>query len=310
MDVKPGTLARTMRVLHPHPSVYAFYDGRVEGTRLYSPDENWIDDGGYQLGVAAYAIVDDGDALIYDTHLSIDHARRMREYVERLGAERIRVVLSHWHLDHIAGNEVFADVEMIAQRRTLAHLRANAAAIEAGTASGPPAIRPLVLPGTVFDERLPLEVGRLHVDLLHADIHSDDAALMVIPQHGLLFAGDTLEDTVTYVDEPQRLPAHLAELERVGRLAIDRILPNHGDPDVIADGGYPIRLIAATRRYITDLLRCPADARLREIDLREFVSQQLADGELHYFAPYEGVHRANVDLVVAALDGAAPPASG
>ncbi len=305
-EIASGNRARTMRVLHPHPSVYAFYDGRVDGTRLYSSDDNWIDDGGYQLGVAAYAIVDHGDALIYDTHLSIDHARRMREYVERLGAERIRVVLSHWHLDHIAGNEVFADVEMIAQRRTLAHLRANAAAIESGTASGPPAIRPLVLPGTVFDEQLRLDVGRLRVELLHADIHSDDAALMLIPEHGLLFAGDTLEDTVTYVDEPLRLPAHLAELERVGRLAIDRILPNHGDPDVIADGGYPPQLIAATRRYITDLLRCPGDGRLRGIGLQEFVSQQLADGQLHYFAPYEDVHRANVDLVAAALAGGVP----
>ena len=46
-----------------------------------------------------------------------------------------------------------------------------------------------------------------------------------------------MEDTVTYVDEPESFDAHLAELDRLWRLAPDRILPNHGDPDVIAAGG-------------------------------------------------------------------------
>src|SRR5205814_2261265 len=128
--VSGGDITATMRVLRPHPNVYAFYDGRVEGNRLYSPSANWIDDGGYELGVAAFAVVDGHEALIYDTHLSIAHALRMRRFVESLGATRLRVVLSHWHLDHVAGNGAFADVEMIANRRTHEHLHENAAAIE------------------------------------------------------------------------------------------------------------------------------------------------------------------------------------
>ncbi|MDX6520714.1 MAG: hypothetical protein QOJ31_1069 [Gaiellales bacterium] len=292
-----------MRVLHPHPSVYAFYDGRVPGTRLHSPGPNWVDDGGYELGVAAYAVVDRRDALIYDTQLSIAHARRMREFVERLGVDRIRVVLSHWHLDHVAGNAVFDDVEMIAQERTLLHLREHAPAIEAGTSSGPPAISPLVLPNATFDRELSLEVGGLRVELLHANIHSDDAALMHLPDSGLLFAGDALEDTVTYVDEPADFEIHLAELERIGRLSISRILPNHGDPEVIAGGGYEAGMIAATRRYIDDLIRCIDQPELRRIELRAFIAEQLAAGSLTYFAPYEAVHSQNVERVVAALAG-------
>jgi cyclase len=301
----PGgdAITGTMRVLHPYPSVYAFYDGRVPGNRLHSPGPNWVDDGGYELGVAAYAIVDRRDALIYDTHLSIAHARRMRAFVEELGVDRIRVVLSHWHLDHVAGNEVFADVEMIAQERTLMHLRDNAQAIEDGSSSGPPPISPLVLPNTIFEHDLSLEVGGQRVELLHANIHSDDAALMHLPDSGLLFAGDALEDTVTYVDEPAEFESHLAELERIGRLSIGRILPNHGDPDVIAGGGYDATMIDATRRYIGDLMRCAAEPELRRIELRAFIAEQLASGSLTYFGPYEQVHRQNVELVVAELAG-------
>jgi cyclase len=290
-----------MRVLRPHPSVYAFYDGRIKGVRLHSPEPNWVDDGAYELGVAAFAVVDGSDALIYDTHITAEHARRMREFVTGLGASRLRVVLSHWHLDHIAGNAVFDDVEMIANSRTLEHLREHAEAIESGSSSGPPPISPLVLPGTTFDDRLRLDVGRLQVELLHLNIHSDDATVAHLPDIGLLLAGDTLEDSVTYVDEPGEFEAHLAGMGVLEALAVKRILPNHGDPDVIASGGYGPELIAATRRYVTDLMRCAGDPALCAASLTEFIADQLGEGALTYFAPYESVHRQNVDKAAEAL---------
>ena len=36
-----------------------------------------------------------------------------------------------------------------------------------------------------------------------------------MPSAGLLFAGDTLEDPITYVGEPERLTKHLDDLERM-----------------------------------------------------------------------------------------------
>ena len=55
-----------------------------------------------------------------------------------------------------------------------------------------------------------------------------------LPEQRLLLCGDTMEDTITYVDEPESLEVHLANLDRLWRLGPDRILPNHGDPAVIA----------------------------------------------------------------------------
>ena len=69
------------------------------------------------------------------------------------------MVLSHWHLDHVAGTAVFADCEVIANERTAAHLAKQAGAIEAGTHEGPPAIDPLVLPTRTFSGRDRLDVG-------------------------------------------------------------------------------------------------------------------------------------------------------
>lgn len=289
-----------LRVLKPLPFVYAFYDGRIPDVRLHSESENWLDDGGFSLGTASYALVDEDDALVYDTHLSVAHARKIRLFLERMGMKRIRVVLSHHHLDHVAGNEAFADCEIIAHALTLAHLQANRAGIEDGSYHGAPAIKPLILPTTIYEDHLKLAVGRLTVHLRHANIHSDDATLLHIEDLSLLFAGDALEDTVTFVAEPEALDTHLAELDRLWSWPIGRILPNHGDPLVIQSGGYEKPLIRATQQYVRMLKRCVSEPELREQDLATVIAGPLQAKWVNYFAPYEDVHRSNVRKVVAA----------
>lgn len=289
-----------LRVMKPLPFVYAFYDGRIPNVRLHSEAENWLDDGGFSLGTASYALVDEDDALVYDTHLSIAHARKIRTFLERMGMKRVRVVLSHHHLDHVAGNEAFADCEIIAHERTLAHLQSERAGIESGTYHGAPVIAPLILPTQTYQDDLELDVGRLRVQLRPAHIHSDDATLLYIEDLSLLFAGDTLEDTVTYVSEPHALDMHLAELDRLWTWPVSRILPNHGDPTVISAGGYERTLIRATQQYIRILKRCTSEPELRTEALSTLISGPLQAKWVNYFAPYEDVHRDNVRKVVAA----------
>jgi cyclase len=286
------------RVLRPAEGIYAFYDGRVEGYR-YAPEQNWVDEGAIALGIASYAIVSDGEALVYDTHTSIEHARFVRTSLEDEGVDKLTVVLSHWHLDHVAGTEVFADCEVISSERTAELLERFRTKIERGELEGPPAIDPLILPTRTFPDELQLTVGEVEVRLTHTNIHSDDATVAWLPGQRILLCGDTLEDTVTYVDEPQSFDAHLENLEMLRRLDPARILPNHGDPDMIAAGGYPAGLITATERYIRALQRCREEPAVREVPLRELVAESLDAGWISYFEPYEAVHRENLDTVAA-----------
>jgi cyclase len=285
-----------IRILRPAAGILAFYEGREAGHR-FGPRPNWVDDGALSLGIASYAIVDGEEALVYDTHVSVERGRLIREAVEAAGARRIVVVLSHWHLDHVAGTEAFADCEVIATARTAELLAAKRAAIEAGTLEGPPAIAPLVMPTRTFEGRLSLAVGRIPVELIHVDVHSDDAAVAWLPQSRCLLAGDTVEDTVTYVDEPQGFPAHLRDLDRMLALDPERVLPNHGDPDVIAGGGYGPGLLRATQDYIGLLLRSREEPALRDLPLRDLLAPHLEAGDLHYFEPYEEIHRENLKKV-------------
>ena len=63
-------------------------------------------------------------------------------------------MLSHWHLDHIAGSAVFGDGNIIATSLTRDALLSHKADIEAGKVWGPPPIAPLIFPNVMFDDHL------------------------------------------------------------------------------------------------------------------------------------------------------------
>lgn len=291
----------TLRVVDLGPHLLGFYDGRVAGRRAFSAEANWLDDGGYTLGICSYAIYCGHHALVYDTHLSVAHARRIRDILSQRGIETFRVVLSHWHLDHIAGNAAFADCEIIASDATVELLQHNKALIEAGNLDGAPPIFPLIMPTRSFSGETTLDVGGVRVDLKPLDIHSRDGVTLFLPHDGTLLAGDTLEDTITYVDEPHRLTVHLRDLERMREWSFSRILPNHGALERITGGGYDASLITATSDYVERLLRAAGNPAPQPGDLKHFIAEHLSAGAVTYFAPYEAIHRGNLDKVATAL---------
>jgi glyoxylase-like metal-dependent hydrolase (beta-lactamase superfamily II) len=285
-----------MHVLRLCDNLLGFYEGRTPGIGD-DPNASWVEDGALSLGICSYALVDGTEAIVFDTHVSVDRARTIRDTIEQLGVRHIRVVLSHWHLDHVAGTEAFADCEIISNRLTAELLAEHRTAIEAGTHNGPPAIAPLVLPTTTFEDRMSLDMPNVRVELVQFDIHSQDETVIHLPAERLLLAADTLEDTITYVSEPDRLELHLGELERLRSLVADRILPSHGSRERIERGGYAETLIDATQRYVRDLLDTVGEPLERHDQLRMFVADQLAAGWIEWFEPYQRVHRSNLEAV-------------
>jgi glyoxylase-like metal-dependent hydrolase (beta-lactamase superfamily II) len=292
----PRASVATLAILEPAPGVFAYYDGRTGG-RLHAAAPNWLDDGAYALGIASYAIVDGDEALLFDSHLSLDHAALLRAHLEGLGVRRFTLVLSHSHDDHVAGNAVFADGEIIAHRLTAEALAAERARYE----TADPPIRPLVLPNRLYDDDFELIVGRRRVEVRHFSIHSADATVLRLADAGLLFAGDVVEDPVTYVSEASETPLHIAELGRLATLPFAHILPAHGALEVIAAGGYPADLVEITAAYLRRLLAGEGRA---GAPLGAFLAADFAAGRLGYFVTYEEVHRLNVAAMAEAFPGA------
>ena len=103
-----------------------------------------------------------------------EQALWIRNYLEKRGISKFIVVLSNWHKDHIAGNEIYKDSDIIAQSATFETMLKNKAAIEAGELPAPPAINPLIMPNITFESRLDIYVGDIKVELHHFNIHSPD----------------------------------------------------------------------------------------------------------------------------------------
>ena len=140
-------------------------------------------------------------------------------------------------------------------------------------------------------------LGELPLTFIEANIHSDDESLVWIADQKILLAGDAFEDTVTYVSEPEQLAVHLEEIARIKQLGALHILPNHGDPQVIAGGGYGPGLFDATSDYIRFLLTAAKDDTVAQMPLQTLLAPHLASGALTYFEPYERVHQQNLAAV-------------
>ena len=258
-------------------NLLGFYDGREPRT-AGEPIESWVDDGALSLGICSYALVDGGDAIVYDTHVSLERARAVRETIERLGARRIRVRSESLAPRSHRGKR---GLRRLRDHREPGDRRAARRAPHrdrVGDVRGPAADRAARGADDPVRRRIALETEHNRIELVHLDIHSRDATVIRLPEAGLLLAGDTVEDTVTYIDEPDRLERHLDELERMRQLGARRILPNHGSRETIEHGGYAETLIDATEQYVRDLLRRAGEPIETQTDLRMFVADQLAAG--------------------------------
>ncbi len=298
-----------MEAYELNPNLTAFYfDGDTDPANEFAAaraGENWAQGTCAALGVAVYAVHKGRSALVYDTLCSPEQALEVKAYLEaKLGIAKFTVALSHWHLDHVGGNDLYRDFNIAACRKTREALILHREGIEAGSLWGEPPINPLRLPDIVFENSLSIYLDDLEVTLHNFNIHSEDSVCVYIPEYKILLPGDMLEDSAPYVTNPEGIPAHLENFARLRALAVERILPNHGRSAVIKSGGYSTALIDSAAEYLGELHgRLSADADAALPDLRTFAAKRFSTGTIHYWPPYEAVHEGNIERVRTFIKG-------
>jgi glyoxylase-like metal-dependent hydrolase (beta-lactamase superfamily II) len=285
------------RIIEVNDHLIAFYDGRDPNGKRSRPEWNWVDDGAMKLGVATYAIYKGDRAIVFDTFPSVEQASWARTDLEKRGVRHFIVVLSHWHMDHTGGNAVYRSDDIIApdvDRNIQTDLKEK---IEAGDVFGPPGVKPLILPTITFHDRMDLYLDELKIELHNFNIHTPDGTVVLIPSDHILLAGDTLEDSATYIAEPADLPQHFQDLKKLRALAFDRIYPNHGDPAVIAKGGYRKTLVDATSSYIARTVGHAKDTGYLDSPLETYIGDSVQRGWISLYEPYREVHKENLKAV-------------
>ena len=292
--------AMNMRVFEINDHLLSFYDGRPAETAAPAGKQNWADFGAMNVGVATYVIHRGDRALVYDTYPSAQQARWVRDYLVKIGIRHFTVVNSHWHLDHVGGNAIYADVDRISTHKTFQRLTAEKAAIEAGVEWGPPAINPMVLPNITISADTIYFVGDIKAELRPVNIHSEDGLVIYLPNDRILLAGDTLEDTLTFIAEPEQIPAQIENLQKMRHWDIDRIFPNHGNPIVIANGGYRTTLIDATLDYLHRMVAHAHDPDYLKGSMEDYVHDSVSKGWVTPWWAYREAHQANLAVVAKA----------
>jgi glyoxylase-like metal-dependent hydrolase (beta-lactamase superfamily II) len=208
---------------------------------------------GFVIGRESVAVV--------DTLGSAEHARGLLAEVRKKTSLPIKYVVdTHYHIDHTAGNGVFAEsgAAIVAHRNVRAWLRSENLRLVGPQI--PPEVRAeierLPLPTTLVDRRANLDLGSREIQVRAFPGHTGSDVVVVVPDARVVFAGDLFWRQII----PNTIDATtsdwirtLATLSRT----LDRytFVPGHGDPgsaqDVSAFGGYLRtlqRLVAQARR--------------------------------------------------------------
>lgn len=160
------------------------------------------------------------DGVIVTDPISLDAATWLRTEIAKLTDQPVRyVIYSHHHNDHITGGRAFGD-----QALFISHEAARAKILKAADPSTP-------VPDLTFTDRMSIDLGGKHVELIYTGKnHSDNSLVVLLPQNKLLFAVDFIPvDSVAYRALPDGYPNDWIEsLKQVERLDFDRLVPGHG----------------------------------------------------------------------------------
>jgi len=246
------------------------------------------------------ALVDLGGAtLVFDTSLTLESAREiLAASVALTHRPPTLAANSHWHLDHILGNQLFSDHPVHATRRTIeilhekrseleAELRPakleadileletqqNAANTAAGRAPYEPVLRihrrllseaaerRLTPPTSGFDVQLRLPGDRGASLRSFGSGHTESDAVLYVERTRSLLAGD-LVVAGNHPNLTSGDPEHwLKVLDELEKLRPDRVVPGHGPVG-------SVETIREVRDYLTTLLRLAETSGHPEIPAR------------------------------------------
>lgn len=195
-------------------------------------------------------VVGDGEVLLIDTRAWRAQGEELRADLRRLTPLPCRqVVNTHLHFDHTFGNASFrrAGAALWGHPRCAALLRTRGeeqraqALAWAGSADAAAEVRAteIVPPDHLVSDQAVLSVGGRAVELRYLGRgHTDNDLVVLVPDAGVLFAGDLLEESGPPMFEDAFPLEWPATVERLLALAPRVIVPGHGD---LVDPGFAAR---------------------------------------------------------------------
>lgn len=240
-------------------------------------------------------VVTGGGVVVFDALGTPALGYRLLQRIREVTDQPVeRVVVSHYHADHIYGLQAFKDhagnPPVWAQRQAVAYAGGSAATqgedAQRRLAQRREALFPwvdehtrIVPPDRTFDDSATFEVGGVSFELKYlGPAHAPGDSIMLVKDYGVLFSGDVIyKGRVPFMDSPETDIAHwldgldfLVKLDPQPRT----IVPGHGDASndmreaVAATQGYIDYVREAMRKAVADFV--PFDQAYEATDWSEY----------------------------------------
>jgi glyoxylase-like metal-dependent hydrolase (beta-lactamase superfamily II) len=153
-------------------------------------------DSGLAGANAGFVVGEDGVAVV-DTFESPKAARQLLAEIRKITPLPIRfVVNTHYHLDHVNGNDVFAEAgaTIVGHRNLRAWIRSENLKFLEGTPKPEEKARiaSLPLPAVVYNRGVDLFLGSRRLEVRFFPGHTGGDSVVYVPDANLVFCGDLL----------------------------------------------------------------------------------------------------------------------
>lgn len=268
--------------------------------------------------------VDLGDELlVFDSFSTPSAAHVLRELAEEITGKKVKYLInSHYHGDHVFGNQVFEDVSIISTSITnrwfkeqniihdvdkekeemkqyldnlrnqleatkdniLKHSLSNQYKEMAKVLEDLPHLK-MVFPSVIFEKHLVIHGSKRNVELhCLGGGHSPSDAFLYLPKEKIAFMGDIVtEELHLPIYQPEEF---LSILKDVKQIEIETVIPGHGNVGTL-------ELCHILVNYLSFLIKKVKEAHQQKISLNDFISEFITPSE---YTNWKGVHGINRNL--------------
>ena len=199
-------------------------------------------------------LVTDEGVIVIDTRVTPNEARKVKEAIRKQTQLPVLYVINtHYHGDHVFGNQVFKDTHTI-----IAHENVQKALKDESVKEhlnffknlNIPSIEETVVtpPNVIFKEKMDIWAGGYHLELIHMPGHTDGDLFIYIKALKTIIAGDLISNKkIPDMRDASSIEDWMKALNYMGDLNAEIYIPGHGEP-----GGKPVLL--AMKHYLMYLI--------------------------------------------------------
>jgi len=220
--------------------------------------------------VTAGVIVTEEGTVVIDTLPFPSETAEIVDFVEDHTPNHVQFVINtHSHADHIFGDFLFPNADIIAHRLCRRAITKYAEKGLSAAQEQNPELSSVVIrfPNIVFESELTLRLGSKTIQLVYMPGHTADSIAVLVKEDRVLFAGDIMMPVpyIVWGDVDQMMQS----LQIIRDMNLENIVQGHGE---VLLRGEINETIDSSMDYLKNITRCLRDALREDTPLQELLA--------------------------------------